>query len=452
MFPLRLAPFEESFLLDDASGQQLDVLARLHLDGRFDRTAMERSFVQTIERHPLAGANIVRARWGRYEWVNDARIKPVLEWQETTDDTADFPPASTVHARDGIPLRVTIREIGGSSSLLFHCHHTRMDGAGLFQFLADLLIGYTQHLPGSPPVELPRLEPNRLRHRARFGLSMWSLLRQLPRLAVGLKGIRQFVSRSPVAFQRLSADGGNVDPQLAGSKTCVIELDESQSSRYLAAAKSRQATLNDLLSRDLILAICDWRGSCSKERTDDWIRLMVPINMRTVDDRMMPAANVVSTVYLDRRPCDCSDPERLLRSLHDEMQLIKENNLGLIFLLSLRCAALIPGGIARLVQNQQRVATAVFTNVMRPVDFWPVPRENGFLIIGNMLLRDLEVYAPLRRNTNMTCAVLTYANRLRLCFRYSQSVPIAEFESFASRMRAQLLSTLNDGTLNDGVD
>jgi hypothetical protein len=184
-----------------------------------------------------------------------------------------------------------------------------------------------------------------------------------------------------------------------------------------AAAKRQSVSLNDLLTRDNFLAIHDWRVERGAVRDDDWMRLMVPINMRRAEDRSIPAANIVSTVYLDRRPVHCESPDELLRSIHEEMALIKDRDLGLIFSLTLRLARMFPGGITRLTSNQQCVATAVFTNTMRPLDHWQLPREGGRLRAGNLLLENLDVYAPLRRNTLLTCAVLTYDDRLRICVR-----------------------------------
>jgi len=418
MFPIPLTPFEESFLVDDRSGSELDVLARCRFAGRADRTRMEAAFRHALRRHPLLGAQVRRTRWGRYEWVSgsvDAEVAP-LEWSTDGDPQPEFPPAQPIKARDGIPTRLIVDVRDDHTILVLHFHHTRADGRGTFQFLEDLLLHYANSEPAMEQIEFQRLEPNRLIERNRFGLSAVGWLRKLPKLAVGLRGIRQFVARQPATLVAVSMDVNSPSAPDGRIVGCV-DLSAEESSALRDAAKRQSVSLNDLLTRDNFLAIHDWRVERGAVRDEDWMRLMIPINMRRAEDHSIPAANIVSTVYLDRQPADCDSPDELLRSIHEEMTLIKDRELGLIFPLTLRFARMLPGGIARLTANQHCVATAVFTNTMRPLDHWRLPREGGLLRVGNLLLEHLDVYAPLRRNTLLTCAVLTYNDRLRICAR-----------------------------------
>ena len=76
----------------------------------------------------------------------------------------------------------------------------------------------------------------------------------------------------------------------------------------------RRESINDLLARDLFLAIDRWRRNANVSAGDDWLRMMIPMNMRRPSDALMPAADVVSTVFLDRRPRDFANPGSLLRA------------------------------------------------------------------------------------------------------------------------------------------
>ncbi|MFM2096211.1 MAG: hypothetical protein RIS70_3335, partial [Planctomycetota bacterium] len=196
------------------------------------------------------------------------------------------------------------------------------------------------------------------------------------------------------------------------------------------------------LARDLFLTIQSWRQQRGFDKASDWVRLMVPINMRRAEDAVMPAANVVSTVYLDRQPHACTDPEALLRSIHDEMQLIKENELGLIFVLFLAAAGIVPGGIRQLTKGQEKIATAVFSNLMRPLEAWGLPRRDNRIAAGNLIVESLDVYAPLRRNMLLACVALTYADQLRWCLRYDhERLSDEEIESFTEQLRDRVLAT-----------
>ncbi len=450
MFPIPLTPFEESFLVDDRTGSELDVLARCRFTGRADRARMEAAFRHALLRHPLLNALVRRTRQGRYEWVCDPQGDVVahLEWTEDHLLEPEFPPCQPINARDGIPTRLIVDVRDDRTDLVLHFHHTRADGAGMFQFLEDLLLHYANSGRPLQQIEFPRLEPDRLLARNHFGLSAIGWLRKLPKLWVGLRGIRQFVSRQPATLVAVSHDVNSPSAPDGRILGCV-DLSVAETLAIREAAKRQSVSLNDLLTRDNFLAIHDWRVETGVARGADWMRLMVPINMRRAEDRSIPAANIVSTIYLDRQPAHCESPQELLRSIHEEMTLIKSRELGLIFPLTLRLARLLPGGIARLTSNQQCVATAVFTNTMRPLDHWQLPREGGRLLAGNLVLENLDVYAPLRRNTLLTCAVLTYADRLRICARMDgRYLNLTDRDRFLSLLRKRLMASVDAGGVN----
>lgn len=438
MFPLRLSPFEESFLLDDHTGSALDILLGMELRGEVDRQAFELAFRQALERHPLLQAQPRRTRSGRYEWVLDNRYPAELLWREVDDPTAAQPSESKVYATDGVPTRVIMQQSPGKTHLTFHCHHTRTDGAGVFQFLGDLLIGYARRVDEGCAIDLPSLDARRLRTRSQFGLNAWRLLQRLPKLAVGVHGIRQFVTRKPAVLVPTAASDDHASSSSASTRR-IVEFSIEATAGLRATAKRHQASLNDLLARDLFLAIRNWRLERGFDAPADWLRLMVPINMRSAADAVMSAANVVSTVYLDRQPQDCLDPSALLQGIRDEMQLIKDKELGLIFVLSLAAAGTIPGGIGRLSRGQDCLATAVFTNLMRPIDHWALPRSQGLLTAGNLTIESLDIYAPLRRRTLVSCATLTYADRLRWCLRFDREhLSEADIDSFVAHLRNRI--------------
>jgi hypothetical protein len=81
-------------------------------------------------------------------------------------------------------------------------------------------------------------------------------------------------------------------------------------------ARRLGVAVNDLLIRDCFLTLKRWRM-----RTGDqsgWIRVAVPVNLRTRADRRLPAANKASLVFLDRLARHMADPQRLLHSVHEE--------------------------------------------------------------------------------------------------------------------------------------
>jgi hypothetical protein len=176
--------------------------------------------------------------------------------------------------------------------------------------------------------------------------------------------------------------------------------------------------------------------------TDDeaWLRMMVPMSLRTVEDSKIPAANIMSTVFLDRRRSDLADPVQLLDSIKQQMGLIKQNNLALIWVIALGIVDCIPGQMARSARSQGPVATTILTNLMRVFDKIKLPKVDGRLVTGNLRLDRFEIFAPLRPWTCTTFAVMQYAGRLQLCLQYDPRVLTAAdaeelLQRFGTRVR-----------------
>jgi len=302
--------------------------------------------------------------------------------------------------------------------------------------VGDFLIAYAL-LRGEDPrrLRLPELDARRLAARGKYGLSAWRLLKMAPRQLVGLVGAMQFFGRQPapvLPHQTVPDD----DPPPAGypaSRSQVLAVEETQSLRR--AAKRRGVTLNDLLARDVFLALHDWRTRHGAGDPHQWLRMMVPMNLRRNSDRLLPAANVVSSVFLDRRGVDCDDAGRLLRGIHDEMQLIKDNQLGLTFILWLRACGLLRGGLRRYARKDQCITSSVFTNLGTLDRRTPLPKEDGFVVAGDVVLREIDTIVPIGPYNCVAFSAHIYARRLAFTLHYDPR-PVSD------RQAADLLETL----------
>jgi hypothetical protein len=204
------------------------------------------------------------------------------------------------------------------------------------------------------------------------------------------------------------------------------------------AALRREATrlgvsLNDLAAAALFESLRESLGETDfgsgpaavGRRDRRVVRLSIPMNLRQAADRRMPAANIVSMVFLDRGAAAIDDPAGLLRSIHDEMQLIRRLGLGMTFLFTLWAARLMPGGIARLVRNQQTAATALFTNIGRL--FRRAGRAGGGCVrIGTATLRSIDSLAPLRQGTPLAVTAAEYAQSWVFTLRYDPAAVSAD--------------------------
>ena len=111
-----------------------------------------------------------------------------------------LPHAEPIDLRKEPGLRLWLLEGERTTDIVAQFHHACCDGLGAVAFIEDLLVAYAMAMETSAngPSLCP-IEFERLRGRARFGWSAWSLLKLLPRQLVGLAGVRQFFAHCAVA-------------------------------------------------------------------------------------------------------------------------------------------------------------------------------------------------------------------------------------------------------------
>lgn len=413
---LSFTPFEESLYVDDCPAYPWNILFRLTFDGPLDRAVFDRAQAAVVRRHPLLRAAARRSKLGRFSWVwpdDGSPTSPVrVHWNEHT--VGSWPVVRRLPLEQGSTLDIWASEAAGRTEVLLHFQHVAVDGLGAVQVIGDLLLAYDAYSRGASPA-WPPLDDAILRRRGTYGYNAIKFLRNLTKLSVGLRGVKQFLARKPVPLLPHEPAVRTMPQPATYPALLTHAFTTADTQSLLAAARASDATLNDLLARDLLLALHQWRERRSTVPDDEWLRLLVPVNMRTPEDQAMPAANVMSTVFLDRDGAQLrGDATALLHSVHDEMALIKRNDLGLIYLLSLRVSGIFPGVMERAVHKQKFCCTAILTNIMRPLETLPLPRCDGRLQAGPVHLDDLEFFAPVRPLTCASFGIATYAGRLHV--------------------------------------
>ncbi len=418
-FPLPLVPFEEYMLVDDRPAYPMSFFLKLIFSGEFDRVLLDAALRTAIERHPLLSAR-VGAKKNRFEWVQVPSEEVAVRWMP--DETPL--PATPIDLFAEPGLRVSARRCGEETKLGFQFHHSCCDAMGGLQLVEDLMVGYAASENRTEPASFSSIDKKRLLGRGRFGLTPWKLLRLAPKQAKGLLGVRQFLMRQAVPLLPVEIESKAKVPDSFPS-SCGHQFSEAETAGLLSAARRAGATVNDLLARDLFLALGDFRSTRRLTEKNDWLRLSVPINLRGANDNQLSAANVVSMVFLDRQPADLHHRKALLESIGQEMQLIKANRLGLTFPLSLWFARSLPGGSSRLrgICNTQTCrGTVVLSNLGRPLLDMPMPRRNGKIAVGKMTLERMEFLPPIRPKTVVAFGVFTYAGRLQVDLHFDRRV------------------------------
>ena len=407
-FPLPLTPFEDYALCDGTPSHPLEFFYRLSFDGPLDPGAVATAAAEAFRRHPLLAARIDDRTGSTPRFVpGDAPPVPMIE-AETADD---LPPIPALDEAKGPLARLFLVERpAGASDILAQFHHVACDGLGALAFLADVCALLDAALRDGA-ADLAPSDPRTLRRRGRYGLDSWKLVRSLPAQARGLEGVWKFLRHRPARFEPAGERGPERLHRLQRADAW-FEADEARGLRR--AATSAGVSVNELAAAALFQAVREALPAAFSHARDV-VRLSIPINMRGPAERRLPAANVVSMVFLDRRPAEI-DAAGLAASLHAEMQLIKRLGLGMTFLFTLAAARLLPGGIARLVGDRSTAATALFTNLGR-IFSRAADRRTGLVRVGPHALVAVEPLAPLRRGTALAMAAVEYGGHLRFTLR-----------------------------------
>lgn len=438
-----LTTFEEFLFWEDRPAYPWTCFIRLRLSGVPDRAALESALHRVLKRHPLLRSTIQTRGRRRPLWVEAESPQPEVRWMEGPTAGA-IPPTLPLDLRNEIGLRLLVVQGQGTSDLIVQFHHACCDGAGIFMFIGDLLIAYAlERGETSKRVRLPELDPQLLKRRGKYGLTPWKLLKMAPKQLIGLQGARQFLSRSPIPVLPHQTVPDDDPPPVGYPTTECLTFSKEETSDLRETARRQRVTVNDVVARDFFLALRDWRNQLSVPEDDAWLRMMIPMNLRSPSDRMLSAVNVVSSVFLDRRGPDFCDPACLLKSVHEEMELIKRNRLGLTFVLSLKVTRLLPGGLKASVRKDKCTISSIFTNLGKPLVRSPLPKRDGRFVAGDVVLEDIDVVAPIRPYNCVTLAASIYAGRLSLTLHYDPRPVAAEQASdllgtLASQVRTSI--------------
>lgn len=410
-----LTVLEKFLFWEDRPAYPWCAFCKFEFEGTLDPNAFQQAATEALSRHVLLRSKIAHRR-GRLYWQPVEGAAAPIQWLQERP-TRVFPHLRHIDLRNEIGLQLAAIRQGDRTDLVFGGHHACADALGGASYARDVFINYanltgtsTQHM------RLPVLDDAGIKSRGRFGMNWKQLIKQLPMQMVGLAGARQFVGRKPVPLIPHSAESQHELPQ-GYPHVITAELDPGTTSRLRQRCNRSHSTMNDLLARDLFLAINDWRQKRNGDPSE-WMRMMIPMNVRTRHTRDLPATNFVSSVFLDRRGQDFADADKLLRGISDEMRVIKDNHLGMTFLLSLKLLNLIPGRLQQTATAERCTSSCIFSNLDRHFLRLPFPRIGGRLAIGNLILDRAWTIAPLRPYSVASFMSLVYNGRLLLTLHH----------------------------------
>ena len=443
--PLSLTPFEEYMLCDDRPDYPMTGFFRLRFSERLAVPELESAIQTAVERHPLLRSKVFGRGQARPRWVTEKAASIALEqWSSEAD--GEYPPASPIDLTRSIGLRIWLVDRTGANDLVVQAHHACTDATGLCQLIEDILLAYAANVGVAGRDAVFRVVDNtRLPDRNRFGLTWKKLLRMIPGLTAGLHVVAKFFLRKAASLA----------PQFSGQAPAhatgtfpspqTFDFDCADTARIKSGARERRVTVNDLLARDLFLALQVWRTTHGIVEIRSWLRFFVPINQRTVDDGTRSAANIMSAVFLDRNPRQMADPETLLQSIHAEMQMVKRWQLGFLFIAAMSALSRFPRLRQQIIQCDECAPTCVFSNIGVILGNTPLPRQDGRIAIGDLLLKGVDFIAPLRPKTVAAFCVYTYAGRLSVNLHSDpRAISPEQADDLLERYVGQIRDSLHD--------
>jgi len=425
IFPLPLTPFEEYMLADDRPRWPMTFFLRLELRGRYDPMILTSALTAALVRHPLLASLLDEGSDGRLQWIPGPGTPPPVS-RARAGCELDFPEGRQIDLRRQIGVRVWVRSDSADEwTLWVQFHHACCDGLGAMQFVGDVLAAYRcgWQKPASASPR-PVLDPERLRHRADFRLLSFRTLLRLPQELLGLLGVVEFLWHRPPCLT--VADAGKAveeNPSDAEFPHWTHHrFGREQTERLRQAARAEGVTLNDLLLASLFSATDDWFAVHQPAARQQFLRMMVPTNLRGDADRATPAANIVSMVNLDRRPVRYASGRRLLKSLSLEMAIIKRCRLGITMHHVVGLARRF-GKLASLLPDDGCLSTCVLSNLGN-ISAAVEPTKSGEPAVDSRLeLVSLNFLPPVRPGTAAAFGISTLCGCTTITLHHDASLP-----------------------------
>ena len=415
LFPLHLTPLESFFHADDRPSHPMAFIIVLDFSGVVDRPAFEESLREAIRRHPFLNAYIRPAKRGIPCWVAAKGDGPTVDWGDLSQPIS-LPRGERIDLATETGLRVWIRRGPDRTAATFQFHHACTDGIGAYRFLGDLMAYYGLRVPNDfEPPRLEPVEPERLRNRQKLQIEYWRTDRywSLAKRAIGMVG--GMLRRRPAPLPSRDA-APRPTTTYPGIHSVSIARDEFEAIR--ASALASGATLNDLLVTTLFGALHEWTQTVGDRSARRPLRLVMPTDLRDGESLTLPATCLTSYTFLTREQAACRDPVELLKSVALETTEIKNGRRGVHFsdtvALGLWCRALWT-----MIRAPVCLASAVMSNIGDPTRRFAarLPRHDGRLVVGNLLLDDITGVPPLRPHTRATFSVFAYRRRLTISLR-----------------------------------
>jgi len=451
LFPMRMTSIEKFHWLDDTEAYPNVLFTRIRFHQRIDPDLARKAWQLTIQRQPFSDVE-PRSIHGRWHWVQGPRggsassdpSESFEDWHGTRFDWHEIPKPPThwsysehrPKSPTGSYLGVFVwpntgyedsdspsqpAKDGFTSEVWLYVHHAIGDGAAAVLVVNEWQMVYANLLAGrAANTGLHRFDTKLLGNRSSLGLLSWRYLKHLWKQPVALFGATKFAFRKTVELIPKSHQASNKDrlhPSIIGHW-----LKQETVDRLTQQAKSHDVMLNSLLIGKLYLALIRWRTKQGFHAAKDWLRIILPISIRNVSDRRLPAANRATIVQLDRREKEMENLSGFYQGINREIMVIRGWQLDKIFLIAIRIMAMFEPILKRSAQDERSRGTAVFTNLGEPLRKSHRKGSREPAGENQLSLAEFDCVGPIRKGTAANFAVSKYGKSMRVSLHFDSKL------------------------------
>ena len=418
----------EAFHLHSSSEQWPNcIISRNRFTGSLDIADAKRAWLHCIGRHKYSSWKVDSRGWPAWDVNADQqRLGDVAEatFHDVVVDRLgenelelDLPglnergiPQVVAASEEGFGLWCVRSETDENVILIFAVDHALTDGVAGMGFVRQWMTAY-HNLRTNADIDrgLTKLDWQRWKSRSKLGLLKWSFLKFLPCQAIGLFGATKFIFRkfSTIEPKKQPHTDDMAYPGIVGqtlSNRTVGTLSDRADRLGVSTNSLLMTILFRALKRIQSLIESEDHNRCTWQERN-WIRLVVPIGIRSIADRKLPLTNKTSLVQIERTFDQVANADGAAQSLDREVRIIMGFKLDIVFLIAIRLASIIPGFLRWVAANQKSRGTAVFTNLGEP---FRKTRACNFRDVGELKLVDYDVCGPLRSGTPLNFAWSTF--------------------------------------------
>jgi NRPS condensation-like uncharacterized protein len=432
LFPLRLSDFEYYMFRDDRPTYPMVIVVTVHVSGQLLREPFAQSLQELVADHPLLRSRIAVSAQSEWCWIPIETPGEILEWQPIAAGDTFVTPDRRINIRAEAGIHVLVAAGEQWSQVVLYLHHACCDGLAALQLVGELFARYGQQTadPAGRRPEFQRPDSSVLLLRDNHEVGDAAAIRQKRSLRRVIGKVCRLLLRKPVRIEAgSSAVQGRAGPTYEAPAAIQSRTLSKAAYRALRAWSTRHGvSVNDVFLREMILHVREWNLQAGGPLRNRWVRIAVPLSMRTSRHEHMPAANVVSYALVTRNEADCSHPDTLLKSIHQQTSDVLYNREGIVCLKLFRMLRRVPGAMSLFLNLKPVLSSAVLANVgdIRRRFSGRFPLQNGRWVAGNVVIDNIHGVAPVRPNTRAAMSIGDYAGELSISLRTDRLALTAE--------------------------